>query len=136
MSATDGPDPASTMTITIPADVRFFRPVRLAVGGLAALAGFDVEAIDDLRIGVDELCAALTEAGTGDAVHLELHAEPGVLLRIEGHTDRGPVGLDDERFAFSRQILSVVADSFGYEIVGDDVTVWLERRPLSGRDGP
>ncbi len=32
-----------------------------------------------------------------------------------------------DRFAFSRQILSVVADSFGYEAEDGQVRCWLER---------
>ena len=73
MNSTESP----VVTITVPADVRYFRSVRLAIGGLATLVGFDIEAIDDLRIGVDEVCAALVEAGDGADLRLEICAEPG-----------------------------------------------------------
>ncbi len=113
---------APMMTLTVPADVRFFRSVRLAVGGLATMVGFDIEAIDDLRIGVDEVCAALAEAGTG-LVGPNGAGKTTLFRMIIG--DEQP---DEDRFAFSRQILSVVADSFGYEVEGGEARCWLERR--------
>lgn len=116
------------VTITVPADVRYFRSVRLAVGGLATMVGFDIEAIDDLRIGVDEICAALAEAGNGDDLRVEVAAVPGASVRVEGTVHRGADHPDEDRFAFSRQILSVVADAFGYDDEGDQVCCWLERR--------
>jgi len=119
------------VTLTVPADVRYFRSVRLAVGGLATMVGFDIEAIDDLRIGVDEVCAALAEAGNGEDLRIEILAAPGERLRVEGTVASGDEQPDEDRFAFSRQILSVVADSFGYEAEGGQVCCWLERR-LSG----
>lgn len=119
------------VTLTVPADVRYFRSVRLAIGGLATMVGFDIEAIDDLRIGVDEVCAALAEAGNGEDLRIEVTALPGELLRVQGTVSHGGDSPDEDRFGFSRQILSVVADEFGYETEGDQVRCWLERR-LSG----
>ena len=119
------------VTLTVPADVRYFRSVRLAVGGLATMVGFDIEAIDDLRIGVDEVCAALAEAGNGEDLRIEVLAAPGERLRVAGRVPSGDEQPDADRFAFSRQILSVVADSFGYEAEEGQVCCWLERR-LSG----
>ena len=124
MSPTDSP----VVTITVPADVRYFRSVRLAIGGLATLVGFDIEAIDDLRIGVDEVCAALVEAGDGGDLHLEICADAGERLRVEGTVPKGSVEIDQDRFAFSRQILSVVSDDFGYSEDDGQVRCWLERQ--------
>jgi len=119
---------APLVTLTVPADVRYFRSIRLAIGGLATMVGFDIEAIDDLRIGVDEVCAALAEAGNGDDLRIEVLALPGDRLRVEGTVASGDEDPDEDRFAFSRQILSVVADSFGYEADDGRVHCWLERR--------
>ncbi len=116
------------VTLTVPADVRYFRSIRLAVGGLATMVGFDIEAIDDLRIGVDEVCAALAEAGNGEDLRIEVLAVPGERLRVDGTVPSGDDQPDEDRFAFSRQILSVVADSFGYETEEGQVCCWLERR--------
>lgn len=130
----------ATMTIVIPADTRFFRPVRLAVGAMAAAAGFDVEAIEDLRIGVDEVCGSLAEAGDGSELRLEIHDEGSGVVRVEGASLAGGLGLDDDRFRFSRQILSVVSDTYGFERDGAQVRFWLERSrsgsPEAGADDP
>lgn len=116
-----------SVAISVPSDVRYFRSVRLAVGGLATLVGFDVEAIDDIRIGVDEMCAALLESGDGSTISFEVAAVVGSSVRIVGSVAKGSSAVDDDRFSFSRQILSVVADDFGFETAGDTVQFWLER---------
>jgi serine/threonine-protein kinase RsbW len=115
------------MTITLPGNVQYFRSVRLSVGGLAALVGFDLAAIDDLRIGVDELCAALAEVGDGAELRLVIDVEVGASLRIEGRTKRAADWVDTDRLTFSRQILDVVADEFSFDLGDDEVCVWLSR---------
>ena len=115
------------VTIIVPADVRYFRPVRLAVGGLATMAGFDIEAIDDLRIAVDEICALLAEAGDGSDLRLEICATPDRGIRIEGWSTTGEEAPDQDRFTFSRQILSVVADEFAYDIEAGRVHCTMAR---------
>lgn len=116
-----------SVRISVPSDVRYFRSVRLAVGGLATLVGFDVEAIDDIRIGVDEMCAALLECGDGSEISFEVSAVVGASVRIVGSVTKGTSAVDDDRFSFSRQILSVVSDDFGLETTGETVRFWLER---------
>ncbi len=123
MTALDG----APVRITVPADPRYFRSVRLAVGALAAMVGFDVEAIDDLRIGVDELCATISEAGDGAELHIEVAPTPGSGIRIDAVTTKGSVEPDPDRFGFSRRILSVVADDFGYDAESDQVRCWIVR---------
>lgn len=115
------------MTITLPGNVQYFRSVRLSVGGLAALVGFDLAAIDDLRIGVDELCAALAEVGDGGELRLVIDVEVGGSLRIEGRTARAADWVDNDRLTFSRQILEVVADDFSFDFGDEEVCVWLSR---------
>lgn len=120
-------EPGLAMTIVIPADVQFFRPVRLAVGGLGALVGFDVEAIDDLRIGVDELCGAAHEAGDGSDIEVAITVEVGARIHVACSSTLGPDPIDDDRFQFSERILSVVADAYGVEAAGGTLRCWLER---------
>lgn len=123
--------------ISIPADAAYFRSVRLAVGALAAMVGFDVEAIDDLRIGIDEMCATAAEAGDGADLVIEVYPRVGEGIRIEAATARGAVDPDPARFGFSRRILSVVADDFGYEAGesgGSGVRCWIVRDLAPGLD--
>ena len=116
-----------TIGMTIPPDPRLVRPVRLAVGGLAALAGFDVESIDDLRIAVNELTARLIERGDGSELSLKIAVITPNRIRIDASTVAGVEPADDDRFVFSDQILSVVADDHGFERSNGNVTGWIVR---------
>ena len=114
------------MVMRVPADPHYIRPVRLAVGGLASLLDVTLETIDDLRIAVDELCAALLETGDGSPLELDISSSRGS-IRIVGTTSAGGGEVDEDRVKFSRQILSVIADEFGFEIDDGLVRCWIER---------
>ena len=60
---TDGHD--GVVRLELPVESQYIRVARLVASGLGATAGLDVDAVDDLRIAVDELCAALFEVGDG-----------------------------------------------------------------------
>ena len=64
---TDGHD--GVVRLELPIESQYIRVARLVASGLGATAGLDVDAVDDLRIAVDELCAALFEVG-GEKVEL------------------------------------------------------------------
>lgn len=125
-----------TIAMTIPPDARLVRPVRLAVGGLAALAGFDVESIDDLRIAVNELTATLIERGDGSELSLQIAVIAPNRIRVEASTAAGADPVDDGRFTLSDQILSVVADDHGFERRNGHAWGWIVRdAPIWADDG-
>ncbi|MGH9030914.1 MAG: ATP-binding protein [Acidimicrobiia bacterium] len=64
-------DESTVVRLTIPAAPEFLRLARLAAADVASRAGFSFEDIEDLRIGVDELCHVLMSPGT-EADHLQL----------------------------------------------------------------
>ncbi len=115
------------VTITIPADNHYFRSVRLAIGGLATMGGFDVEVIDDLRIGVDEICTTLTEISNGQDLVLEIRVETGQGIRIDAQVPTEALTIDEDRVVFSRQILSVVSDDYAITLEDGHARAWLER---------
>lgn len=117
------------VSMTLSADPRLVRVVRLTAGAVADLAGFDVDEIDDLRIAVDELCAALLESGRGGELNLDVRLVEGGAVHISGSTEWGDVPLDDERFYLARQILGAVADDHGLETSDGVVTCWMHQRP-------
>lgn len=113
--------------VDFPADARFLVMARVTVAALAAELEFDLEAIDDLRIAVDELCVALLPRTNGlpeaadDACRVRLRAvlDGGSILvegiLVEGRADRAApeavrevVSLDE----LSRSILEVIVDSY------------------------
>jgi len=74
---------ASLVTLTVPADPRFLRLARLVVAGLAAEADLTVDDIDDLRVAVDEVGAALMEPDGAAEVELRFAASDDEIA-IEG----------------------------------------------------
>lgn len=45
---------------TVPGKPEYIKVVRMGIAALAAHAGFDVEAVDDMKLAVDEACKAMT----------------------------------------------------------------------------
>lgn len=121
--------------LVLPADTRLVRVARLVASGIATAAGFDVDEVEDLRIAVDELCAALIEGGDGESmlVGFELH-EAGV--SVVGTTPAGAGAFEDERLVLSHQILDVVVDEHTISADHGQVSVrLLKRRPPKTADG-
>lgn len=120
--------------LVLPADSRLVRVARLVASGVATTAGFDVEELEDLRIAVDELCAALVEGGDGSNLTLRFDLDDeGVEVNGSTWVD-GAVELDPERYSLSRQILSVVVDEFTIRQAEDRLHVHLAKRRASTGD--
>src|SRR5436305_13839229 len=69
--------PGSTdVVVSVPARAEFMQLLRAAVGSVAARVDFTYEAIDDLRIAVDEACARMLSV-PGEATTLFLRITPG-----------------------------------------------------------
>lgn len=86
MSADPTLELETTLQLVIPADPQLLRIVRLVASGVASLAGADLDTVEEVRVGADELVAALMEAGTGGSVSIDLELD-GSLLRIRAATD-------------------------------------------------
>jgi hypothetical protein len=109
-------DEPDCVRLTIPLDTRYVRIVRLVSRGVGTAMGFNVEDVDDLRIAVEELCAALFDVSAGPALELsfEMHEDR---VDVEGRTIATPEAtLDAERFALSEQILSVACDGYSLKV--------------------
>lgn len=96
MSAT--PDPAAAVDtddaveLTLPAEARHLRLVRLAASGFTADLGAAIEDVDDLRLAVGEACALLVEhAPTGSRLTVT-YRHDGAEVVVEG---RSPADPDD-----------------------------------------
>jgi serine/threonine-protein kinase RsbW len=113
MHPVDRPDPRPLLTgpieLVVPADAEMVRLARLVASGVATVAGFDVGEVDDLRIAVDEGCAALIEAGQGNSLGLSFRLGPSS-VEVVGTTEAGSSSVDGLRSSLSERILGVVAD--------------------------
>jgi serine/threonine-protein kinase RsbW len=97
--------------LTIPASSRYLRLARLTAAGLAGDLGYPVDAIEDLRIAVDELCAAIIEdTPPSDELELTYSEEEGGLV-VEGicraRSNKAP-----ELHSVARELLNMLADKY------------------------
>jgi serine/threonine-protein kinase RsbW len=96
--------------LLLPPDSRYMRLARLMASGVATTCGLPLEEVEDFRIAVDELTAALIEVGDGADVSLVFSFTDDVVV-VEGRTPaKAEGGVDQDRLNLSRQILDVVTD--------------------------
>ena len=126
---TDGPP--HEIRLVLPTDTQHLRLARLVAAGVAAPAGLGIDDVDDLRIGVDELCTTLVEASVPGALTLVFTFDDGQ-VEVRGRTPaRRPLELDDRRLALSDEILAVVADEHELAPDGDELTFRLLKRRVA-----
>lgn len=70
---------------TVTGKPEYIKVVRMGIGTLASNAGFDVEAVDDIKLAVDEACKAITCHGFNTwtnmyEVSCELHEDKIVIF--------------------------------------------------------
>lgn len=93
------PEPSGTVRLDLASDGAAVRFARLAASDLAARAGFDVEEIEDLCRGVEELCRAVIADPDGDGRLVLTFQVEASAVTVEGKgTGTGPeVGRDSRR---------------------------------------
>ena len=108
-------DDGRHIRLAIPADVRFLRVARLTAAGVAGDLGFGLQAIEDLRVAIDELCVVVIE-----------HADPGAELELEYEIGDDQLiivgrcpgsGGDPQVHPVAAELLRMTADE--YEVAGD-----------------
>ena len=93
--------------LTVPAQAAYARIARLATTGLAARMGFSYDEVEDLRIGIGEVCRVLLD---GDGERLRFHyrvTDDAVEVDARSIPD-GPVPIG----GLTRQIVDAVFDAF------------------------
>ncbi|MEX0665712.1 MAG: hypothetical protein WD598_13230 [Acidimicrobiia bacterium] len=94
------------VTLVVPANPEYLRLARLAAADAGSRAGFNYEEIDDLRIGVNELCHVLIGTGAAGTVAIDFHTEPNAVI-VEGFASTPGASVDNE---FTETILTRVVD--------------------------
>ena len=118
--------------LTIAADPRQVRLARLVAGGYGSLIGMDVDALDDLRISIDELCVWLIEHGDGSPITLDLRVDADA-IEVTGTC---PVatdgeGGDEDRGALALQILAIAVEAHRVEHGEGAITFWFRSHPVA-----
>lgn len=131
-SASEASDPDEIIELTLPLDSRHGSTVRSVAASLAADAGWSVDDIDDLRLGINEAVAVLADVDAVADARLELR------FRLSGteittHARRtgvaAPITVDDIDVLAGR-ILRAVVDQF--EVDGTGAFVIVKRATSHG----
>lgn len=105
---TAAPILSGPVVIQVPADPSMARLVRLAASSIAAMTSMDVDGVEDVKIVVSEVMAALIEHGDGPDITIKLELEPD-RLTISGFTDATVFVADSDEMALSATVLAAVA---------------------------
>jgi serine/threonine-protein kinase RsbW len=105
----------SDVVLQVPPSAGSLRVVRMVASTLVADDGFDVDEVDDVRMAVDELCAAVVESEPASPMHVRFRLEDHRLeVRIEADSSSGDgLPIDELREA----VLGAVADRYTTEVV-------------------
>lgn len=97
------------LQLSLPPDPRLLRVLRLVASGVASLGQFDLSAVEEVRVAVDELGATLIGLSAGQPIELTFELTDTALC-VEGSTDLPP-GTELEVDPLTDRILGVVATS-------------------------
>ena len=105
---------AEHVDIEIPLHTRHASTVRAVAAAVCADLGFSVDAIDDLRLGVNEAVALLADVEAPADARLRIPFEPAansVIVRCARRGVAGDLG-DDDIDVLARRILDAVVDEY------------------------
>jgi serine/threonine-protein kinase RsbW len=110
--------------VAIPAEFRFVALCRVTAASLAAEVAFDVDEIEELRIGVNELVSMLVESSPPDSeIELSYRIE-SASVRIDGVNEAVAAADIAEPDPLTTQVLEAVVDAYGWH----GGSFWLEKR--------
>ncbi|ADB34216.1 putative anti-sigma regulatory factor, serine/threonine protein kinase [Kribbella flavida DSM 17836] len=114
---------AAEVRLSIPADSAYIAVPRSVVGNLAARNDFTVDAIDDLRIAVDEACALLLPHATDGVLDCVFSIDPPQLTVRT--TATVPAGWVPDTDSFGWTVLTALVEAAGAETVDGRLTISL-----------
>jgi hypothetical protein len=110
------PTEGTSLQLVLPPDPRLLRVLRLVASGVASLGEFDLAAVEEVRVAVDELGSTLISASTGAPIEITFELTDTALC-VDGRT---PLvnGHELEVDPLTDRILDVVASSHEWHSVG------------------
>ena len=140
MAVLMGDDQRSAARLSVPAEPSSLRLARLTAASLAADLDWTVDDIDDLRVAVDELTAALIAGAADGLLELEFtHHGDGLVIEGSCAAD-GPIGRVD---TLALELLALTTDTFSIDGADGHRRFRIEKAPsgpsereTSGPSGP
>jgi Histidine kinase-like ATPase domain len=117
-AATIGP-----VVIRLPPDPTLSRVLRLAASGIAGMAGFTVDEIDDIKIAVSEVLLALIEHGGGQSIEVQFAIEEHSFT-VRGQTAIESFDVEHPDLILCRTVLAGVCTQHGIELVDHQARIW------------
>jgi len=111
------------VVVRLPPDPTLSRVLRLTASGVAGMAGYSVDEIDDIKIAVSEVLLALIEHGAGQPIEVEFAAEQEAFV-VRAHTPIDSFDTDHPDLALCRTVLAGVCSSHGIELIDDEAHIW------------
>jgi hypothetical protein len=120
-------DERDPVTLTLAAEGRYARVARTVVASCAALVGFSIDDLIDVRLVTDMAFNALRELGEGEIL-IAVRTDPGALA-IEMSASRGSTrGWDDPDVRMLAMITAVVALESEFVEVADRLVLRVAMR--------
>jgi serine/threonine-protein kinase RsbW len=117
--------------ITVPARADFLHVVRTVVGSVAARNDLTIDAIEDLRIAVDEACAQLLVArGSTVTVEIVPREDGGVETICSTDADVAVWPPDGVQHSLAAQVLTGLSDTVAWERTSGGPSVRVGKRAV------
>lgn len=101
--------------MSLPFKAEYVSVARLTVSGIAARMGFDIEAVEDIKVALSEVCSKLVTAGSKSAdryvIIFVMHMKKiEILIQCEDRKLASLFGKNDDELGIS--IIEALMDSF------------------------
>ena len=117
------PTTIGPVTLGLPPDPTLSRVLRLAASGMAGMAGFTVDEIEDIKIAVSEVLLALIEHGAGQSIDVQFMVEDQTFT-VRGQTAAETFDTEHPDLLLCRTVLAGVCTRHGIELVDDQAQIW------------
>jgi serine/threonine-protein kinase RsbW len=122
------------IVLQIPAIASSLRVVRMVAATIVADGGFDVDEVDDVRMAVDELCAAVIETRptTPLRVSFRLHTH---VLEVEVDADGAPADVSAPIDDLREAVLGAVTDHYRVAVESGRSLASFTKRSVTAASG-
>jgi hypothetical protein len=111
------------VVVRLPPQPGLSKVLRLAASGIAAMAGFTVDEIEDIKIAVSEVLLALIEHGRGETIEVQFSVEDQ-MFTVRGQTPIDDFNVDHPDLILCRTVLAGVCAKHGIELVDHRAQIW------------